>query len=42
LSEPDCTEEELAAAFTDRTRCVFGETLANPALKVLDLDYLPK
>lgn len=40
--EPDCTEEELAAAFTDRTRCVFGETLANPALKVLDLELFAK
>lgn len=40
--EPDCTEEELAAAFTYRTRCVFGETLANPALKVLDLELFAK
>ena len=29
---PDCTEEELNAAFQDNTRAVFGETIANPAL----------
>ena len=29
---PDCTEEELNAAFRDNTRVVFGETIANPAL----------
>ena len=28
---PDCTEEELNAAFQDCTRAVFGETIANPA-----------
>ena len=31
---PDCTEEELNAAFTEDTRAVFGETIANPALTV--------
>ena len=35
---PDCTEEELAAAFTPRTKAVFGETIANPALNVLDIE----
>ncbi len=35
---PDCTEEELNAAFTDRTKAVFGETIANPALNVLDIE----
>ena len=35
---PDCTEEELAAAFKPNTRCVFGETIANPALAVLDIE----
>ena len=34
---PDCTEEELNAAFTEDTRAVFGETIANPALTVLDI-----
>ncbi|MBR4528919.1 MAG: O-acetylhomoserine aminocarboxypropyltransferase/cysteine synthase [Lachnospiraceae bacterium] len=35
---PDCTEEELNAAFRDNTRAVFGETIANPALTVLDIE----
>ena len=35
---PDCTEEELAAAFKPNTKAVFGETIANPALSVLDLE----
>lgn len=36
--DPDCTEEELNAAFKDNTRAVFGETIANPALTVLDIE----
>ena len=35
---PDCTEEELNAAFRDNTKAVFGETIANPALTVLDIE----
>ncbi len=35
---PDCTEEELEAAFKDNTKAVFGETIANPALTVLDIE----
>ena len=35
---PDCTEEELHAAFKENTRAVFGETIANPALTVLDIE----
>ena len=35
---PDCTEEELAAAFKPDTKAVFGETIANPALSVLDIE----
>lgn len=35
---PDCTEEELDAAFRPNTKLVFGETIANPALRVLDFD----
>ncbi len=35
---PDCTEEELDAAFRDNTCAVFGETIANPALTVLDIE----
>ena len=33
---PDCTEEELEAAFRPNTKAVFGETIANPALTVLN------
>ncbi len=36
--DPDCTPEELDAAFQDNTKAVFGETVANPALVVLDFD----
>ena len=39
---PDCTTEELNAAFRDNTRVVFGETIANPALTVLDIESLPR
>ena len=39
---PDCTEEELNAAFRDNTRVVFGETIANPALTVLDIEKFAK
>ena len=35
---PDCTEDELNAAFTPDTKAVFGETIANPALTVLDIE----
>ena len=35
---PDCTDEELEAAFRDNTRAVFGETIANPALTVFDIE----
>ena len=35
---PDATDEELDAAFRDNTRAVFGETIANPALTVLDIE----
>ena len=35
---PDCSEEELNAAFRPNTKAVFGETIANPALKVLDIE----
>ena len=36
--DPDCTEEELRAAMRPNTRAVFGETIANPALAVLDIE----
>ncbi len=35
---PDATEEELNAAFRDNTKVMFGETIANPALTVLDIE----
>ncbi len=35
---PDCTAEELNAAFRPNTKAVFGETIANPALTVLDIE----
>ena len=35
---PDATEEELNAAFKPNTKLMFGETIANPALTVLDIE----
>ena len=35
---PDCTDEELNAAFRPNTKALFGETIANPALTVLDIE----
>lgn len=40
--EPDCTEEELNAAFKPNTKAAFGETIANPALTVLDIEKFAK
>ena len=40
--DPDCTEEEFEAAFRDNTRCVFGETLSNPGVEVLDFEKFAK
>ena len=39
---PDCTDEELEAAFEPNTKLVFGETIANPALAVLDIERFAK
>lgn len=39
---PDASEEELNAAFRENTRVVFGETIANPALTVLDIEKFAK
>ena len=39
---PDATEEELNAAFRENTKAVFGETIANPALTVLDIELFAK
>ena len=35
---PDATEEELQAAFRENTKCMFGETISNPSLDVLDIE----
>ena len=40
--DPDCTDEELEAAFRPNTKAVFGETIANPALTVLDIERFAK
>ena len=39
---PDASEEELNAAFKENTKAIFGETLANPALSVLDIEKFSK
>ena len=42
IVDPDCTEEELSSAFRENTKAVFGETIANPALTVLDIEKFAK
>lgn len=39
---PDASEEEINAAFQDNTKAMFGETIANPALTVLDIEKFAK
>lgn len=39
---PECTEEELNAAFRPNTKAVFGETIANPSLVIFDLEKFSK
>lgn len=39
---PKCSDEELNAAFKPNTKAVFGETIANPALVVLDIERFAK
>ena len=39
---PDCSDEELEAAFRPNTKAVFGESIANPALTVLDIERFAK
>ncbi|MBQ7830244.1 MAG: O-acetylhomoserine aminocarboxypropyltransferase/cysteine synthase [Clostridia bacterium] len=39
---PDCSDEEFEAAFRPETKLVFGETVANPALNVLDIERFAK
>lgn len=40
--DPDASEEELSAAFRPNTKAMFGETIANPALTVLDIEKFAK
>ena len=40
--DPDCSEDELNAAFQENTKAVFGESIANPALVVLDFEKFAK
>lgn len=40
--DPNCSEEELNAAFQENTKAVVGETIANPALTVLDIEKFAK
>ncbi|SCY34707.1 O-acetylhomoserine (thiol)-lyase [Butyrivibrio hungatei] len=40
--DPDCSEEELDAAFKPNTKAVFGESVSNPALVVLDIEKFAK
>ena len=40
--EPDASEEEIRAAFKPNTKAVFGETIANPALTVFDIEKWAK
>ena len=39
---PDASEDEIRAAFKPNTKAVFGETLANPALSVFDIEKFAK
>lgn len=39
---PDSTEEEIEAAFKPNTKAVFGETIANPALRMFDIELFAK
>ena len=40
--DPDASEEEIDAAFRENTKCVVGETIANPALVVLDIEKMAR
>lgn len=40
--KPDCTDEELEKAFKPNTKAVFGETIANPAVIVFDIERFAK
>lgn len=40
--DPDASEEEIDAAFQENTKCMVGETIANPALVILDIEKMAK
>lgn len=40
--DPRASEEEINAAFRDNTKAMFGETIANPSLDVLDIEKFAK
>ena len=40
--KPDVSEEELNAAFKENTRCVFGETISNPSLDIIDIEMFAR
>lgn len=40
--KPDITEEELNKAFKENTKCVFGETISNPSLDIIDIELFAK
>ncbi len=40
--DPNCSDEELESAFQENTKCVFGETIANPSLVVFDIERFAK
>lgn len=39
---PDASDEEIQNAFKDNTKCIFGETIANPSLDVFDIERFAK
>ena len=40
--DPDASEEEIDGAFQENTKCMVGETIANPALVILDIEKMAK
>lgn len=39
---PDITEDELRSAFRENTKCVFGETISNPSLDIIDIEMFAR
>ncbi len=40
--DPECTAEELSAAFQENTKCLFAESISNPSMVVLDFEKFAK